>query len=281
VGLPRKPGKGRKGSQESPSDKTEIGEEAIPLQNRIQTEFTGFPLTKMGFTGTWGPMFSPALRTPVRGLAALCALASLSASMQAEDAAKDLTDRASIAFGTTIARDLTEDGIKLNADKFSEALRAVIEGKTPLATDDEIKKTFEELRAFMVDDNKRKSALFLEENKKKEGVKTTESGLQYEVLKAVPGGAKPKATDQVKVHYTGSLTNGTVFDSSVQRGEPITFGLDQVIKGWTEGLQLMSVGEKYRLTIPYALGYGEQGSPPRIPGFSTLVFEVELLAVNP
>jgi len=201
--------------------------------------------------------------------------------MQAQDAAKDLTDRASIAFGTTIARDLTEDGIKLNADKFSEALRAVVEGKTPLATDEEIKATFNELRASMVDDNKRKSATFLEENKKKEGVKTTESGLQYEVLKAVPGGAKPKSTDQVKVHYTGSLTNGTVFDSSVERGEPITFGLDQVIKGWTEGLQLMSVGEKYRLTIPYNLGYGEQGSPPRIPGFSTLVFEVELLAVNP
>jgi FKBP-type peptidyl-prolyl cis-trans isomerase len=214
-------------------------------------------------------------------LSLLCGSAAFSCPLSAQDANQDLTDRASIAFGTSIARDLTEDGIKLNADKFSEALRAVLEGKKHLATEDEIKKTFEDLRNFMADESKRKNAAYLEENKKKQGVKTTASGLQYEVIKAAQGGAKPKATDKVKVHYTGSLTNGTVFDSSVQRGEPITFGLDQVIPGWTEGVQLMSVGEKYRFVIPYNLAYGEQGSPPRIPGFSTLVFEVELLAVNP
>jgi FKBP-type peptidyl-prolyl cis-trans isomerase FklB len=226
-------------------------------------------------------MFSQALRTSLPALTALAGLAATTCPVVAQDATQDLTDRASIAFGTTIARDLTQDGIKLNADKFSEALRAVLDGKKPLATDEEIKTTFNDLRTFMVEDVKRKSAAFLDENKKKEGVKATASGLQYEVLKAAPGGAKPKATDKVKVHYHGTLTNGTVFDSSVERGEPITFGLDQVIPGWTEGVQLMSVGEKYRFTIPYNLAYGEQGSPPRIPGFSTLVFEVELLAVNP
>lgn len=214
-------------------------------------------------------------------LSVIGAVAAATLSMQAQDTSKDLMDRASTAFGTSIGHDLSQDGIKINPEKFAEALRAVIEGKPALMTDEQVKATFEELRSFLADDGKRKSAAYLEENKKKEGVKTTASGLQYEVLKAVDGAAKPKATDKVKVHYTGKLTNGTVFDSSVERGEPITFGLDQVIPGWTEGVQLMSVGEKYRFVIPYNLAYGEQGRPPQIPGFSTLVFEVELLAINP
>jgi FKBP-type peptidyl-prolyl cis-trans isomerase len=111
-------------------------------------------------------------------------------------------------------------------------------------------------------------------------MKTTASGLKYQVLKQGTGTASPKATDSVKVHYHGTLLNGTVFDSSVQRGEPISFGLNQVIAGWTEGLQLMKVGDKFKFEIPANLAYGEAGRPPVIPPSSTLVFEVELLGIE-
>lgn len=119
---------------------------------------------------------------------------------------------------------------------------------------------------------------FLEENKLKEGVITTESGLQYEVIK-MGKGAKPTATDKVKVHYHGTLTDGTVFDSSVDRGEPITFALNQVIPGWTEGVQLMPVGSKFRFYVPQELGYGARQAGS-IPPYSTLIFEVELLGIE-
>lgn len=120
---------------------------------------------------------------------------------------------------------------------------------------------------------------YLAANALKEGVITTESGLQYEVLKA-GNGKKPAATDRVKVHYHGTLIDGTVFDSSVDRGEPITFALNQVIAGWTEGVQLMNVGSKYRFTIPYHLAYGERGAGQQIPPYATLIFEVELLGIE-
>ena len=123
------------------------------------------------------------------------------------------------------------------------------------------------------------SAKVFAENAKKEGVTTTASGLQYKVLKE-GNGRKPKATDSVKCHYEGFLIDGTLFDSSVQRGEPATFGLQQVIAGWTEGLQLMQEGAKYRFFIPYILGYGESGAGQTIPPFSTLIFDVELLEVK-
>jgi len=121
---------------------------------------------------------------------------------------------------------------------------------------------------------------FLAENGKKEDVKTTASGLQYTVLKE-GSGAKPVITDKVKVHYTGTLIDGTIFDSSVERGNPITFPLNGVIKGWTEGLQLMTVGSKYKFFIPYELAYGERGAGQSIPPYATLIFEVELLEINP
>jgi len=119
---------------------------------------------------------------------------------------------------------------------------------------------------------------FLAENAKKEGVKVTESGIQYEVLKEGTG-EKPKATDTVKVHYKGTFLNGETFDSSYDRGQPATFPLNRVIKGWTEGVQLMSVGSKFKFTIPSDLAYGKRGNPPRIPGNSVLQFDIELLDI--
>jgi FKBP-type peptidyl-prolyl cis-trans isomerase FklB len=127
-------------------------------------------------------------------------------------------------------------------------------------------------------DTKAEGEQFLAENALKEGVVTTESGLQYEVIK-MGRGKKPAATDKVKVHYHGTLINGTVFDSSVERGEPIVFGLNQVIAGWTEGLQLMPVGSKFKFYIPQDLGYGAQNAGT-IPPYSTLIFEVELLGIE-
>jgi len=120
---------------------------------------------------------------------------------------------------------------------------------------------------------------FLAENAKREGVKTTASGLQYEVLEATLG-QKPKATDSVRVHYEGTLIDGTVFDSSYKRGESIAFPLNGVIKGWTEGLQLMSVGSKYKFFIPYQLAYGERGAGASIPPYAALIFTVELLGIE-
>ena len=120
---------------------------------------------------------------------------------------------------------------------------------------------------------------FLADNAKRPEVKTTPSGLQYEVIEATLG-QKPKATDTVKVHYEGTLVDGTVFDSSYRRGESIKFCLNQVIKGWTEGLQLMSVGSKYKLYIPYQLAYGEAGAGGSIPPYAALIFTVELLGIE-
>ena len=127
---------------------------------------------------------------------------------------------------------------------------------------------------------KQEGIVFLAENKTKEGVVTTESGLQYQVI-VVAEGAKPIATDNVKVHYEGFLLDGTKFDSSIDRGEPIVFPLNRVIAGWTEGVQLMNVGSKYKFFIPYHLAYGEQGAGGVIPPYATLIFDVELLEINP
>ena len=120
---------------------------------------------------------------------------------------------------------------------------------------------------------------FLTENSKKVGVVTLESGLQYEIIKSGEG-AKPTINDQVTTHYHGTLLDGTVFDSSVERGQPATFPVSGVIKGWTEALQLMTVGSKWKLFVPYDLAYGERGAGPKIGPYTTLIFEVELISIN-
>lgn len=128
--------------------------------------------------------------------------------------------------------------------------------------------------------NQKAGAEFMETNKMADGVTTTSSGLQYLILQEGTGTEHPSATDRVKVHYEGKLLDGTVFDSSVKRGQPISFGLNQVITGWTEGVQLMVVGEKTRFFIPADMAYGNKGAGSDIPGGSTLIFEVELLGIN-
>jgi FKBP-type peptidyl-prolyl cis-trans isomerase FkpA/FKBP-type peptidyl-prolyl cis-trans isomerase FklB len=138
--------------------------------------------------------------------------------------------------------------------------------------------SLQEKRMKAAEENKAKGEAFLSQNKAKEGVHTTASGLQYRVLREGTG-PKPKATDVVTVHYTGRLIDGTEFDSSYKRNEPAKFQLDSVIKGWTEGLQLMPTGSKYELVIPAELGYGPMGNQA-IPGNSVLIFEVELLGIG-
>ena len=180
---------------------------------------------------------------------------------------------------------LFKEYYSFNEGNFYAAFCDAINGKQPLFDEMQSRiifqyasnNVFEKENAVKFADNKAAGIAFLEENKKKEGVKVTQSGLQYMVLKEGKGD-KPLATDNVKVHYHGTLIDGTVFDSSVKRGKPATFRLDNVIKGWTEGVQLMSKGAKYRFFIPQELAYGAQDRGTIQP-FSTLIFEVELLDI--
>lgn len=193
-------------------------------------------------------------------------------------------DKISYALGLSLGQNLMGSGVEaLSYEDLAQGIKDVLEKRTPQISYQEaqtiLNQFFAELEQRVASAAKEAGEKFLAENAKREGVKTTASGLQYEVLEATIG-QKPKATDKVKVHYEGKLTSGTVFDSSYQRGEPITFGLNQVIAGWTEGLQLMSIGSKYRFYIPYQLGYGAQGAGATIPPYSALIFTVELLGIE-
>lgn len=200
-------------------------------------------------------------------------------------------DKLSYALGLGIGRQLSQMGAAdLNIDDFAQAVKDMIDGKEPqVATaeaqqivEDFFRKQEERQRAEAAEKYKgakSEGEKYLSENAKKEGVVTLPSGLQYQVLKE-GNGKSPKATDKVVCHYEGMLIDGTMFDSSVLRGEPATFPLNGVIAGWTEGLQLMKEGAKYRFFIPYQLGYGERGAGASIPPFATLVFDVELIEVK-
>ena len=210
-------------------------------------------------------------------------------SMTADDAKKpeSLEERVSYSYGLMIAKQLNERGIDLDFDQFATAFKTVLKEGEPLLSDDEVSDTLDTYSKILAE----KSATgvdretldagkkFLEENLKKDGIKSTASGLQYEVIKEGDG-AQPAATDVVEVHYHGTLLDGTVFDSSVDRGETTSFPLNRVIPGWTEGLQLMKEGGKYRFFIPYDLAYGERGAGADIKPYSTLIFEVELFKVG-
>lgn len=192
-------------------------------------------------------------------------------------------DKLSYAFGLSMGQNFKGSGVdKLNADDFADALRAVYGEGTPAMTYDEAKQVVQEyftnLQAKAGEMNAKAGKEYLANNAKEEGVKVTESGLQYLVVKE-GNGKKPGPNDVVTVHYTGRLIDGTVFDSSVERGEPATFAVGQVIPGWVEGLQLMSEGSAYRLFIPSELAYGEHGTGPIQPN-STLIFDVQLLKVG-
>ena len=200
-------------------------------------------------------------------------------------------DKLSYALGIGIGSQLAGMGAReLNIDDFAQAIKDVISG-SELKVDNAEAQTLVQ-NFFQEQEAKQQAAAaeagkaakaegeaFLAENGKKEGIVTLPSGLQYQVLKE-GNGKKPSATDQVVCHYEGTLIDGTVFDSSYQRNQPATFGLNQVIPGWTEGVQLMQEGAKYRFFIPYKLAYGERGAGAQIPPFATLVFDVELIEVK-
>ncbi len=201
----------------------------------------------------------------------------------AQPVLKNSLDSLSYAIGVLDASFFKQQGIdKLNYAVMMKAVQTVIEGREPLMTpatcDQTLRTQMQQASLKKVEPEIEAGKKFLEENKKRPGVKETASGLQYEVV-TLGTGPMPKDTNTVKVHYTGSLLNGTKFDSSRDRGEPAQFPLNGVIPGWTEGVQLMPVGSTYKFYIPYNLAYGVQGSPPVIPGGATLVFEVELLEI--
>ncbi|MBR6354435.1 MAG: FKBP-type peptidyl-prolyl cis-trans isomerase [Paludibacteraceae bacterium] len=193
-------------------------------------------------------------------------------------------DKISYAIGLSMGQNLRSSGVtRLEYTDLAKGIQDVLEGQKPQITYQEAQtilgRFFSELESRIAGEQKKAGEDFLAANAKRAEVKTTPSGLQYEVLEATIG-QKPKATDKVRVHYEGTLIDGTVFDSSYKRGESISFALNQVIKGWTEGLQLMSVGSKYKLYIPYQLAYGEQGAGGSIPPYSALIFTVELLGIE-
>jgi FKBP-type peptidyl-prolyl cis-trans isomerase len=196
--------------------------------------------------------------------------------------------RTGYAVGCSIGKNIRNIVALVDVSSLKTGIKDQLKGK-PAMSEELMRTTLGELterqraesqksRAAQGEKNKAEGQAYLEKNKTKPGVKVTASGLQYEVLKGATG-PKPKATDTVRVHYTGTLIDGTVFDSSVQRGQPAEFPLNGVIAGWTEGLQLMPVGSKYRFTIPSELAYGENGAGSQIGPNAVLIFEVELLAI--
>ncbi len=208
---------------------------------------------------------------------------------QAEEM-ETVTERVSYIFGFNMGLRFKQDQVDIDPKAFMQALSDAAEGKEPSLTEEEMQSAMTAFQdkqkarqaAFIkeaAEKNTKEGDAFLMANAKKDGVKSTKSGLQYKVLTKGKG-AKPEATDKVKVHYKGTLIDGTVFDSSYLRGEPAEFGVNQVIAGWTEALQLMKEGAKWEVYIPSDLAYGAGGSGPDIGPNATLVFEIELLEIK-
>lgn len=194
-----------------------------------------------------------------------------------------MDSKTSYALGLNVASNLLQGGItSLDINNFTQAIDDIFNKRKPQLEANEAQRLlntfFSQLQERQGSEAKKEGQAFLEANAKKEGVITTASGLQYTVLKTGDG-KRPQATDRVRCHYEGTLIDGTVFDSSYKRGEPAVFGVNQVIQGWVEALQLMNEGSKWRLFIPYNLGYGAHGAGNSIPPYATLIFDVELIKV--
>ena len=205
-------------------------------------------------------------------------------------ALKNEKDKVSYSIGTQIGNNFKNQSMDVDVDLLAKGIKDALSGGKLLMTEKEIKETITALQKDMTakqaermkvvaEKNRKEGEAFLADNKKKEGVKTTPSGLQYKVIKDGNGPA-PKMADTVTVNYRGTLINGTEFDSSYKREEPATFPVNSVIPGWTEAMQMMKVGSKWHLFVPANLAYGEQGAGPQIGPNSTLIFEVELTAIN-
>lgn len=193
-------------------------------------------------------------------------------------------DSVSYSLGVNIGENLKTQFPDINLKNFELAIKDVLDNqKEPKISGADAQKViqnyFQKQQAKASESVIEEGKKFLTENSKKDGVITLESGLQYEIIKSGEG-AKPTINDQVTTHYHGTLLDGTVFDSSVERGQPATFPVSGVIKGWTEALQLMTVGSKWKLFVPYDLAYGERGAGPKIGPYTTLIFEVELISIN-
>jgi len=203
---------------------------------------------------------------------------------------KTLQDKVSYGIGMNLGRDFKQQGVEIDPKILARGIQDALAGGETLLTEEQVREAFEAFQKELMakqeakakedaDKNKAAGVAFLAENGKKEGIKTTASGLQYKVLTEGTG-KSPTATDTVTVNYRGTLTDGTEFDSSYKRNQPATFQVGGVIPGWTEALQLMKEGGKYQLYIPSELAYGERGAPPVIGPNATLVFEVELVKVQ-
>ena len=208
---------------------------------------------------------------------------SIKSTMSAQKLTNEI-DSVSYSLGVNIGENLKTQFPDINLKNFELAIKDVLDSqKEPKISGADAQKViqnyFQKQQAKASESVIEEGKKFLTENSKKDGVITLESGLQYEIIKSGEG-AKPTINDQVTTHYHGTLLDGTVFDSSVERGQPATFPVSGVIKGWTEALQLMTVGSKWKLFVPYDLAYGERGAGPKIGPYTTLIFEVELISVN-
>jgi FKBP-type peptidyl-prolyl cis-trans isomerase FklB len=208
---------------------------------------------------------------------------SIKSTMSAQKLTNEI-DSVSYSLGVNIGENLKTQFPDINLKNFELAIKDVLDNqKEPKISGADAQKViqnyFQKQQAKVSESVIEEGKKFLTENSKKVGVVTLESGLQYETIKSGEG-AKPTINDQVTTHYHGTLLDGTVFDSSVERGQPATFPVSGVIKGWTEALQLMTVGSKWKLFVPYDLAYGERGAGPKIGPYTTLIFEVELISIN-
>lgn len=240
---------------------------------RILVSFSFVMMMSVISYGQTKPAAKAAVKVPVKS------------SSAAINPLKNNKDSAGYALGIRILQNLQAQGLDaVNVAMLQKAMNDVLQKKPLLLKEDVLDRcigTFaNEVNEAKLEKSKKASKDFLAANGKRQGVVTLPSGLQYEILKDNPGGAKPTASDQVKCHYHGTLIDGTIFDSSVDRGEPIVFSVGGVIRGWQEALQLMTVGSKWKLYVPSDLAYGDQQAGPKIGPGSTLIFEVELLSIE-